>query len=123
MGKAINAEMVTVSYDYAKKIYKGQIDQDKALNYITTSSDMDRGSALTYVYVFKHMMEGSEYRRTMNTAATRYYLSMIFLDFGENQLINAISAVRQHVEYYRAQRNGNLRAIESLVREFESSLS
>lgn len=115
MGIAITNQMIEVSYDYSKRVYQKQIELGKALDAIVTATGMGRGSALAYVHDFSQMMQGCEYRRTMNTKATEYFLLNILNDYGKEQFVNALQAVKAHTEYYAKQGKGSLRAIEELV--------
>jgi hypothetical protein len=118
MGKAITNNMIQSSYDFSRKVYHNQLELNKALNEINNRTGMDRGSANAYVHVFSQMMQGKEYRRTMNTAATSHFLSKIRDDYGIDQLKIALNAVKQHTEYYSKQGKGSLRSIEKLVEDF-----
>jgi len=115
MSKSISDEMIRQTYEYAKKVYHGQIGLGKALDEIVSSTDMKRGSALAYVHVFGQMMIGNEYRRTMKTRATEYFLLNIQRDYGEDQLKKALQSVSAHVKYYATLGHGGLRSIEKLV--------
>ena len=122
MKKKINDVMIKASYDYAKRVYRNEIEFSKALDLISTTTQMDRGSALAYVTSFRAMMDGQEYHRTMNTAATQYYLENILKDYGLNQLVTALVAVDLHTKYYSNLKHGSLRSIERLVKDYKESI-
>jgi hypothetical protein len=65
------------------------------------------------------MMDGKEYRRTINTYATEYYLENIKKDFGTEALNRALKATEEHVKYYSTLGKGNLRSIEKIVQEYK----
>ena len=115
MAITITNEMIQVSYEYAKKVYHKQTEHGKALDAIVSYTGMGRGSALAYVHDFGQMMQGNEYHRTMNTKATEYYLLNILKDYGKEQFVTALQAVKAHTEYYAKQGHGSLRGIEKLV--------
>lgn len=118
MRKSINEDMIKAAYEYSRKVFHNEIDFTVAVDKINLMTGMDRGSAQAYVHVFQKMMDGTEYKRTLNTAATTYYLVNIKEDYGHEYFVNAISAVKQHTEYYSKQGRGHLRSIEGLVKEF-----
>jgi hypothetical protein len=119
----INKEMIEKCYFYAKKVYHKQIDRTSATNSIYGEVGMHQGSANDYIGAFCSMMEGEEYKRTINTEATRYYLENINKDYGIDKLQIALTAVNKHTDYYGKQGRGNLRSIEKLVYEYKIRLN
>lgn len=65
------------------------------------------------------MMAGEEYRRTINTFATRYYLESIRNDFGIGAFNKALNAIEAHAKYYSTLGRGHLRSIEKIVKEYK----
>lgn len=119
MGKAITEEMIQVVYQYSKKVYHNEILLSVAMDQVNRESGMNGGSALAYIHVFGRMMDGKEYRRTMNVAATSYFLRMIREEYGEQQLNKALDSVSKHVTYYNSLGNGALKGIESLLTHYQ----
>ncbi|MDH6674344.1 5-methylcytosine-specific restriction protein A [Paenibacillus sp. LBL] len=117
MGKAITEEMIQVVYQYSKKVYHNEILLSVAMDQVNKQSGMNGGSALAYIHVFGKMMDGQEYRRTMNVAA--YFLRMIREEYGEQQFYRAMDSVSKHVAYYNSLGNGALKGIESLLNYYK----
>ena len=118
----ITKDMVHKSYLYAKKVYKNDITRSEGKIEITRATGMNSGSAGDYITAFLAMMSGDEYRRTINTYATDYYLQNIKVDFGQEAFIKALSAVEQHVRYYNKLGRGNLKSIQDVVKEYKELL-
>lgn len=118
--KRITLDIVKQVYPLAKSVREGKLDITDVQNKL--AKDMDPGSAQDYVRAFLHMMEGECYKRTINAAATEYYLEMIHADFGQQALRIALSAVKQHTKYYGDLGYGRLVSIESIHREFSKKL-
>lgn len=95
--------MMEVCYRYGKKAFQtpgaklGQYADDAA-----AQTDMNRSSALMYIYAVKCMLEGNVFKRALSVKAIRHYLSAIYEDFGKPGLDKALQATRKHVEYRRS---------------------
>jgi 5-methylcytosine-specific restriction protein A len=118
MGKRISNHMIEACYDYASKVYNRQIELKKALDDIELGTGMGRGSAQAYVNVLCCMLDGKEYHRTINEAATDYFLSKIKVDYDREKLLSACNATRKHVDYYYKIRGGRLKGIERIVNKY-----
>ena len=115
----ITRDMVEQAYNYGKKVYSGEIGWNQAKDEINSSSGMETGSAQAYITVLLAMMNGEEYRRTINTYATEYYLENIKKDYGLEALKKAVTAVDLHTKYYKTLGKGSLASIENIVREYK----
>ncbi|MGG1650499.1 hypothetical protein ABHN03_16760 [Paenibacillus sp. NRS-1775] len=115
MGQVITELMIQISYDYAKKVFHRQIDLSHALNDITALSSMHRGLALAYVSNFQFMMEGSVYKRSMKTDATKYYLINIHKNYGDDYFRKALISISLHIDYYKNFKDANLTSIKRIV--------
>lgn len=116
----IDTSMIESAYFYAKKVRTDEITRNEGKERTHDETGMEIGSAQDYITVFLDMMEGNEYKRTINTAATRYYFDNIQKDFGLSALISALNAAKAHTKYYATLGHGSLRGIERLIDEFES---
>ncbi|RZM79616.1 HNH endonuclease [Leptolyngbya iicbica] len=97
---AITQEMIRASYDIAKQIYDGAISHKDGLDELVDHYGMNRNSAGDYVHNYKCMLEARRFPRTSNAYGTEYYLQKIHEDGGRTCLLNALSALRQHIDYY-----------------------
>jgi len=100
----ITQEMIHTVYSIAKEIYENEISQKEALEIIKFINGMNANSANGYIHNYRCMIEGRRFTRTNNADATDYYLKRIFQDGGEKKLRNALSALKQHIEYYESKR-------------------
>lgn len=117
--KKIGDEAIELCYDLAKKVYQNQLEQKKAVEILTNKGNMNGTSANGYIYVFTQMMEGEEYKRTINQKATKLYLDGIKNDFGDKQLSLALLSVRKHIDYYSKQGKGRLKSIAMLITQYD----
>ncbi|MCU7884659.1 MAG: HNH endonuclease [Candidatus Thiodiazotropha sp. (ex Lucinoma annulata)] len=99
---SITHEMIHASYDIAKQIYDGAIVQKDGLDTLVNNYQMNRNSAADYIHNYKCMLEGRRFPRTSNAYGTEYFLQNIYEDGGRLALLNALSALRQHIDYYES---------------------
>lgn len=105
---AITNEMIHASYDISKQIFEGAISQRDGLDDLVNNYQMNRNSAADYVHNYKCMLEGRRFPRTSNAYGTEYFLQNIHADNGREALLNSLSALRQHIDYYEAIGNTTL---------------
>lgn len=105
---AITNEMINASYDLAKQVYEGNLSQKDGLDSLEASYHMNRNSAADYFHNYVCMIEGRRFPRTSNAYATEYFLDKMLEDGGRTRLLNALSALRQHIDYYEAIGNTTL---------------
>ncbi|WP_286228505.1 hypothetical protein [Neobacillus mesonae] len=118
----ITSEMVKIAYEYAKKVYSGNLTRQEGKLAISKETGMNPGSAQDYITGFLAMIEGREYRRTMSNLGTEYFLENIKKDFGEGSFQLAIEATEKHIKYYNSLGYGQLKAKEDIVRKLKEAL-
>lgn len=110
--------MVHAAYDVAKKIYERSITNKAGLDILESTHGMNRNSASDYVHNYACLIEGKRFTRTTNAYGTRYFLEHIYADGGRNRLLNALSALRQHIDYYETVGNANVITRKNTYEEF-----
>lgn len=118
----ITNEMIAIAYQFAKKVYYGELTRQEGKVAIARESGMNEGSAQDYITDFLAMMEGKEYQRVMSNVGTAYYLENIRKDFGEDAFKKAIEATEKHIKYYNQLGYGQLKQKEKLVNRYKESL-
>jgi len=81
---------------------------------------LNRNSAADLIYGLKHLLDGEGYERKLSVAVTDDFLSWVARDFGEEKLLNAISALRQHIEYYSGLSKTPMRAHRAVLAKYEA---
>jgi len=97
---AITDETIHTCYEIARKIYNGDITHKAGLDVLEHEHQMNRNSASDYIHNYICMVEGRRFSRTSNAYGTEYYLKRFYEDGGRKALLNALSALRQHIDYY-----------------------
>ena len=119
--KKITLDVVKEIYPKAKDVYEGRIELNDALDYL--EKKLHRGSALMYINVFKAMRQGESYTRTMNTAATGYFLDQIRKDYPEEGLELALKALNANIIYFeRFIGEGKMKTVREIRDKFTGML-
>lgn len=115
-------DMIAIAYQYAKKVYFGELTLQEGKVAIARVSGMNEGSAQDYITDFLAMMEGKEYQRVISNFGTAFYLENIRKDFGEEAFKKAIEATEKHITYYNQLGYGLLKQKEKLVNRYKELL-
>src|SRR5262245_20254289 len=98
----ISKEAVRAAYDVAKRIREHKLSGKQGLKILENKYGFNRNSAETYIHDYDCMVKGQLFTRTLNAFATDYYLRRFLADGGREALLRALSALRQHIEYYES---------------------
>lgn len=102
---SITAEQIQSAVSLGIQVHAGQISRTAAVQQLMLVG-MGQSSASGYLYVFKKMLDGAPYARTINLSAIRIYLDGIHQEYGSEQTQKAIHSVRAHLRYY-SDKTGN----------------
>ena len=104
-------------YEMAKKVYDRQISADEAAALLAKITEAKTSSLKMYFNIYTAMRKGKCYKLGTSAAFTEFLLSQIYLDFGEEVVITALSAAKLHSEY-RASVNNEQPGIALACRRF-----
>lgn len=102
IGYEYNAEAVV--YEYAKKVYDGQLSTDEAVEHLVKEVPCfgETSHKLT-IMLFASMMAGTKYTRRSNTETTIHFITHMGIDYGPEYLKNALYATQENIKYYYEQ--------------------
>jgi hypothetical protein len=115
----IGRDMVEVAYNIAQQVYECVMGRSEGKEEIALRTGMNPGSAGDYISAFLAMMDGVEYKRTINEHSTKYFVNRIRADYGDEAFRKAIEACDKHAKYYAALGRGRLAYVERIVEEFK----
>jgi hypothetical protein len=101
-------ELLPQIYRVSKDVYEKSLSLTEGVSLLSHTHNMNESSARDYIYDFRYMMQGKQFTRTLNASSMEFFLNGIYTDYGKSQLTIALSALKQHIEYYEAQGNGQL---------------
>lgn len=114
----ITDEMIHAAYDIAKKVFDGVIAQKIGLDHLASQYQMNRNSAADYMHNYKCMLEGRRFPRTSNAYGTEYFLKKIYASGGRAALLNSLSALQQHIDYYESIGNTTLHKQREIIEKY-----
>ncbi|MPS65049.1 MAG: hypothetical protein DI622_07925 [Chryseobacterium sp.] len=93
-------ELVPLAYQISKEVYEKKISLKIGKERLVGDKRMNENSAADYINNFKYLLEGARFTRTLNTFSMNFYFEKIHQDYGTKGLLNALSALKLHIEYY-----------------------
>ncbi|HEX8279090.1 MAG TPA: HNH endonuclease [Segetibacter sp.] len=96
----ISTELTPLAYNISKKVYEKQLTFSEGQKIAVGDNKMNKNSAADYINDFRCLIEGKRFTRTLNAYSMEYFLEHIFNDFGAQGLTNALTALKEHIEYY-----------------------
>ncbi len=122
MGK-ISTEQIIAAYDVASAVFDGVRSLQDGVQYLSAKHGMNPGSAQDFIVVFKSMILGKEFHRTIPIEATDYYLTQISSQRNPADLANAVAATKKHLDYYeRLPTGGRQPTKRKLIEEWSERL-
>ena len=96
----IPQELTPLAYELSKKVFEGQLSFKEGQSQLVGDNRMNPNSAADYINNFRCMLEGRRFTRTNNAFSMEYFFDNIYKDYGSPGLLNALTALRLHIEYY-----------------------
>ena len=115
----IDNQLVPLAYDISKKVFAGEIKLSEGKKIIVGENRMNPNSAADYINNFRYLIQGRRFTRTLNYFSMDYFLENIYKDFGRTGLINSVSALNKHIEYYEHQQNTTMRKMRQLASKYD----
>ncbi|MBO6586652.1 MAG: HNH endonuclease [Gracilimonas sp.] len=106
------------AYEVSKAVYLEEISFQDGRSLLKEKHEMNPNTASDFINIFKCMMEGKRFTRTLNAYSTNYFLENIKQDFGIESLIDALTSLKLHIEYYESLRNTTLRTVRKIYDQF-----
>lgn len=98
--KLIPPETIRAFYPVVRAVAKGELHRPTGIRQLIDDYGLNENSARDFIDNFRKMLKGEEYQRLYSIFATEYLLERIEMDFGDDSLAKAVSAVQQHLKYY-----------------------
>jgi len=95
----ISPELTPVAYEISKKFYEKRMTFSEGQKVIAGDKKMNKNSAADYINDFKGLIEGRRFTRTLNAYSMEYFLEHLFNDYGTQGLTDALTALKEHIEY------------------------
>lgn len=93
-------DLLPAIYDISKKVYEKKMSLTEGSEYLFNTHNLNAGSAKIYIIDFKHLLDGTVFKRTLNAYSMDFLLRNIKSDYGTSRLKLALPAVQKHIHYY-----------------------
>lgn len=115
-------EMIDICYTCGKRYHENcSLNPWSLADQVAEKTGMNRNSAFMYICAVKGLIEGTIYKRSVNTNALRKYMSNILSEYGKSGLERAIRAAKLHADYLKSL-NKPVDMIESVCKEYRKYL-
>ena len=115
--KKIPLEIIPNAYEISKLVYENGMRMIDGARQLASNYNMNLNSAKDYIYVFECLRVGNRFVRELNMPSMRFFIEHIYADYGNEGLLNALSAINGHIDYNR-NRKVPVRAMQSLYEEY-----
>ena len=114
----ITLEQVKQAYRIAKEVKEGNMHIGDAKAYLHKNYKLNAGSAQTFIYVFRDMLNGTRFTRGLARMPAHYYLTQILADYGNLALSQALKAFMEHITYYEDRRQTTMHGLREVHQKF-----
>jgi 5-methylcytosine-specific restriction enzyme A len=121
----IQDNYIPTVYIAAKNVYEKKMTLSEGKSWVHHSVGMNPNSAADFINNFKCLLEGKKYIRALNAFSVKYFLENILKDYGHTKLFLALSALKQHIEYFETERKKkvNLHKLRAIYESYIQTTS
>ena len=113
----INLPEIEILFEYAERFYENKIPLKKIVSELE-EREINKNSAVDYIYNYGNLIEGKIFTRTMNVISTKYYLDQILKTKGIFALKKALQSLSLHIDYYEGVTKGKVVKRKQLLNEY-----
>ena len=95
----ITLPQIEAAYQTAVNVYEGHITASDGAKALHQEYALNRNTAKDLIGIYKNLVDGKKFERTMSEMASDFYLNSILKDKGRGVAIKATRATWLHIEY------------------------
>ncbi len=108
---------IELLYNTAERFHRREITLKEATE-ILEKENINKNSAVDYLYNYSNLINGKVFTRTMNIPATKYYLEKILKTKGEEILHKSLQSLSLHIDYYESVSGSSVKKKKEILNEF-----
>lgn len=108
---------IELMFKTAEKFHNNELSLKQAVE-ILEKENINKNSAVDYIYNYSNLINGKVFTRTMNIPSTKYYLENILKTKGEKVLQKALQSLSLHIDYYEGISGNNVKKRKEILNEF-----
>ena len=110
-------QFIEAAYQASKQVYQKAISMQEAKDNLSAIG-MNPGSVFINVSVYKYLMEGKGFTRTLTAPTFDYFLENILNDFGPSQLSICLNGLSKHIDYMEAKRKYRMGLVRDVFNKY-----
>jgi hypothetical protein len=116
---SITKIQIVTAWTVASQVYQGELTLTDGVSILSNENGLNMGSARCFIYLFKCLMEGKMFHFGTTEPAMRLVMEQIFNQHGKQGLIQALTALRSHIEHNELNYAKNMKKMRQVVDDFE----
>lgn len=115
-------EFIEAAYNISKQHYMEELSMKEAIDKLSLLG-MNSGSAFINISVFKYLMNGEKFTRTLTAETFDYFLQNILNDFGNEHLSICLIGLSKHIDYIEEKRGYRMGLVRNVYEKYLILLS
>lgn len=112
-------EFIEAAYITSRRFYDGNISMQDAIGQLSIIG-MNPGSAFINVSVYKYLMNGERFTRTLTAQTFDFFLQNILKDYGTECLKTCLTGLSKHIEYIETKRKYRMGLVRDVYNKYMS---
>ena len=96
----ITEAQVFAACQIAESVFDGEIKAAQGITVLVAAHGLNKATASDFINDYKHLLDGTVFKRAMSAFAMRHFMEQIFAERGEQHRNNSVVALRAHITYY-----------------------
>lgn len=114
----IQDEILPEIYAISVQVYEKEMKLVEGAHMLSELYNLNNGSARIYILVFKSLMEGKKFKRTLNANSMDFLLQSIRYGYGSEQLKKTLPALQKHIHYFEATHNTTMHKLRGVYKKY-----
>lgn len=115
--KRIESREIELLFKMSERFYNNEVSLKEAVE-ILEKENINKNSAVDYIYNYSNLIGGKVFTRTMNILSTKYYLENILRTKGEQVLQKALQSLSLHIDYYEGVSGNSVKKRKEILNEY-----
>lgn len=111
--------MLHRAFTLSKLVHENTLTQADASRQLNDEHGVNINSAKIMITVYDRLVRGVIFKRALSSSDMHYYLAQFFAEGGAEALVNPLTALRLHIEYYEDKNNVNLNTLRDITSQFD----
>lgn len=113
----IGHKEIKLLFETSEKFDNDKLTLKEAISFLE-ANNINRNSAVDYIYNYSNLVNGKVFTRTMNVPSTIYYLDNILRTKGVSALKNALQSLSLHIDYYESVSGSSVKKRKDILNEY-----